>query len=224
MRLSIKETARALKVSEERIRRWIKEAHLPAHIVAEEYRVNKTDLLEWLSGQKKELHTDLFSNSQESSCSLIKPLELGGVYHHVKGCDKHCILHSMIDLLPFEENINRNDLYEMLNSREFLGYSEGCEGIALPHVRNPIVLPISKPMVSLFYFDELIDFGSLEGKMIHCRFLILSTTVREHLALLAKLSCLLSHLSFRSLLACRSKKAELIEEMRRLEKEFKKAI
>lgn len=224
MRLSIKETARVLKVSEEKIRGWIKEAKLPAHKVNEEYRVNKTDLIEWLSCHNKELKTDLFSSNQEAFTSLIKPLDLGGVHTHVKGCEKHSALHFIVDKLPLSENINKDHLYEMLNSRDFLGYGEACEGIALPHVRNPIVLPIAKPMIALFYFDELIDFGSLEGKMVHSRFLILSTTVREHLLLLTQLSCLLSHVSFRSLISCRSKKAEILAEMRRLEKEFKKGL
>jgi len=61
----------------------------------------------------------------------------------------------------------------------------------VPHVRNPVVLHVTRPQVSLCFLDHPVDFGALDGKPVHTLFAIVSPTVRAHLKLLSRLAYLL---------------------------------
>lgn len=47
MRLSVKDVAGLLKVSEKTIYRWIKQETIPCYRVNEQFRFNRSELLEW---------------------------------------------------------------------------------------------------------------------------------------------------------------------------------
>src|SRR5216683_918619 len=65
------------------------------------------------------------------------------------------------------------------------------DGVAIPHVRNPIVLHVSRPAVTLAFLSQPVDFGALDGKPVHVLFSIISPTNRAHLQLLSRLSFVL---------------------------------
>ena len=51
----------------------------------------------------------------------------------------------------------------------------------LPHVRNPIVLHVDRPMVTLCFLERPVDFGALDGKPVHVLFSLICPTMRSHL-------------------------------------------
>ena len=61
--------------------------------------------------------------------------------------------------LPLPESLDREFLAGALAAREAMGSTGIGHGIALPHVRNPIVLKIEAPIVSLALLATPIDFG-----------------------------------------------------------------
>jgi PTS system nitrogen regulatory IIA component len=69
-------------------------------------------------------------------------------------------------------------------------------GVAVPHVRNPIVLHIQRPMVTLCFLEQAIEFGAIDGQPVHTLFTIISPTIRAHLHLLARLSYALRQPAF----------------------------
>ena len=69
-------------------------------------------------------------------------------------------------------------------ARESLGSTGIGDGIAIPHVRNPIVMHIPRPTITLCFLEHPIDFGALDGQPVHTLFTIVSPTVRAHLHLL----------------------------------------
>ena len=81
------------------------------------------------------------------------------------------------------EEVDSEFLYQVLLAREALGSTGMGDGIAIPHVRNPIVLHLSRPMVTLCFLETPIDFGSLDGKPVTTLFTLISPTVRAHLHL-----------------------------------------
>ena len=62
------------------------------------------------------------------------------------------------------------------------------EGIAIPHVRNPIVLHLSRPTVTLCFLERPVDFGALDGQLVTTLFTLISPTIRAHLHLLSRLA------------------------------------
>ena len=73
-------------------------------------------------------------------------------------------------------------------AREALGSTGIGDGIAIPRVRNPIVLHLSRPIVTLCFLERPVDFGALDGQPVTTLFTLISPTVRAHLHLLSRLS------------------------------------
>ena len=61
-------------------------------------------------------------------------------------------------------------------------------GIAIPHVRNPIVLHIDQPVITMCFLKSPIDFNALDRKPVSILFIVLSPSIKMHLALLARLA------------------------------------
>jgi len=90
-------------------------------------------------------------------------------------------------------------------------------GIAIPHVRNPIVLHITEPIVSLCFLEKPVDFNSLDGKPVTCLFTLISPTVKAHLYLLSRLAFALQDDSFRKTIEKQSGREEIFSQIARIE-------
>src|SRR5262249_48316043 len=97
------------------------------------------------------------------------------------------------------------------------------EGIAIPHVRNPIVLHVPRPTVTLCFLDRPIDFGALDGKPVHVLFAMVSPTVRAHLRLLSRLSFALHDAGFKKAVLCKASRDEILRECERVERGLERA-
>jgi len=78
--------------------------------------------------------------------SLEEGLRAGGVFYRVGGKDKESVIKEIVQIMPLPEEVDRAYLLEVLLARESLGSTGIGEGIAIPHVRNPIVMHIPKPI------------------------------------------------------------------------------
>ena len=78
-----------------------------------------------------------------------------------------------------------------LEAREALGSTGVGDGIAIPHVRNPIVLHVVRPFVTLGLLTHPIDFAAMDGKPVHALFMVVSPIVPTHLRILAQLGFVL---------------------------------
>ena len=91
------------------------------------------------------------------------------------------------------------------------------DGIAIPHVRNPILLHVDQPFVSLCLLRTPVEFGAIDGKPVHALFLVVSPSVPAHLKILAQLGFILRDPGMRELLARRAPTPEILARMRDLE-------
>ena len=119
--------------------------------------------------------------------SLSEALFAGGVHYRISGTDKASVLHATVEMMKLPEEVDREFLCRVLVAREALGSTGIGEGIAIPHVRNPIVLHLSRPMVTLCFLEHPVDFGALDGQPVTTLFTLISPTVRAHLYLLSRL-------------------------------------
>jgi nitrogen PTS system EIIA component len=189
MDLGVHESAQLLKVSEKTIYRWVKQGKLPAYRVNEQYRFNRAELLEWATSQRLNVSADIFVEPDSGGpiVSLTDALKTGGIHYRISGVDKQTVLRSLVDIMPLPDQVDRQFLLQVLLARESLGSTAVGNGIAVPHVRNPIVMHIVRPLVTLCFLEKPIEFGAIDGQPVHTLFTIVSPTIRAHLHLLARL-------------------------------------
>ena len=214
MQLGVREAADLMDVSEKTIYRWIKQSKLPAFRINEQYRFNRAELLEWATSQRINVSADIFAEQDKSKApipGLTEALRAGGIHYRVGGTDKDSVLKSAIEVMPLPEEVDKAFLLRVLVARESLGSTGIGDGIAIPHVRNPIVMHIPRPMITLCFLEHAIEFGALDGKPVHTLFTMVSPTVSAHLSLLSKLAFSLRHPQFADVIARQGTREEIIE-------------
>jgi nitrogen PTS system EIIA component len=220
MQLSIRDLTRLLNVAEGTVSRWIKQRGLPAQQVGGQYRIHRAELLEWATANGVRVSLDLFDRleaDEEAVPSLAEALEMGGIRYQLEGADKEGILRALVQALPLPDGMDRELLLRLFLAREASASTAIGEGIAIPHVRNPIVLHVSRPLVTLAFLTAPIDFGALDGKPVHVLFSIISPTNRTHLQLLARLSFALHDGKLRQAVIRHAPREEILQEIRRVE-------
>lgn len=220
MQLSIRDLTKLLNVAESTVSRWIKQRGLPAQQVGGQYRVHRAELLEWATANGVRVSLELFDHLEsdtEAVPSLAGALEMGGIHYDLEGADKERALRAMVQVLPLPNGMDRELLLRLFLARETSASTAIGEGIAIPHVRNPIVLHVSRPLVTLAFLSQPIDFGALDGKPVHVLFSIITPTNRSHLQLLARLSFSLHDKKLRRAVIGHAPREEILQEIRRVE-------
>jgi PTS system nitrogen regulatory IIA component len=123
----------------------------------------------------------------------------------------------VVSALHLPDGVDRDFLFRVLLAREALGSTAVGDGVAIPHVRSPVVLHIARPAVHLSYLARPIDFGAPDGRPVHILFLALSPTVRVHLHVLARLAFALRDTGFKDVLLRKGTDEEILREARRLD-------
>jgi nitrogen PTS system EIIA component len=219
MQLNVSDIARALGVTEKAVYRLIRAGDLPATRVGDQYSINRTVLLEWATSRGKVVSRDLFVGDDEAAAmpSLSDALERGGIFHGVQAGDKQAALRAVVDHMTFPSESDREMFLQVLVAREELGSTGVGNGIAIPHVRNPVVLHVPEPTVTLCFLDVPIDFGAVDGQPVHALFTMVSPTVRMHLHLISRLAFALREPQFASAVERKATAADLLSELRRVE-------
>jgi PTS system nitrogen regulatory IIA component len=218
--LSVRDTARLLEVSEKTIYRWIKQQTIPAYRVQEQYRFNRAEILEWATSRRLSVSSEIFAEPEAAGQpvpSLVEALEAGGVHYRVSGGDKESVFREVVQLLRLPEEVDRAFLLRVLLAREALAPTAVGQGIGVPHVRNPVVLHMGRPVLSLCFLDQPIDYGALDGLPVHTLFTIISPTTRAHLHLMAKLAFLLRVAEVQQALQGQASRPEILAQLRRAE-------
>jgi PTS system nitrogen regulatory IIA component len=148
---------------------------------------------------------------------LAAALEAGGIFHGVGVSDRESALREIVKSMPLPDNVDRELLFDVLLAREALQSTGVGDGIAIPHVRNPVVLHVPRAMVSLCLLAAPIEFGAMDGKPVHALFSVISPTVRTHLHLLSRLAFALHDAGFKAAVARRAPADEILKEAHRVE-------
>jgi PTS system nitrogen regulatory IIA component len=213
MRLLVKDTARLLNVSEKTIYRWIKQGSIPAYRLNEQYRFNRAELLEWATSRRISISPEIFKEEESEASSLpdfTEALRSGGIHYRVGGDDKAAVLHQVVEMLRLPPEVDREFLYEVLLAREALGSTAIGDGIAIPHVRNPVILHLECPVITLSFLERPVDFGALDGRPVHTLFTLISPTVRAHLHLLSRLAFVLRDRQFKDAVMRQGAREEIL--------------
>lgn len=220
VKVTVRDAAELLGVPEKTIYRWVDERGLPVHRAHGQYRFNRAELLEWATGQGVRVSAALFPEPEATPLpSLSSALEAGGIHALAGGGDRESVLRQVVSVLALPDEVDREFLYEVLLARESLGSTAVGDGIAIPHVRNPVLLHV-RPAIALCFLDQPILFGALDGKPVGTLFVIVSPSSRCHLSLLSRLGAALHDPEFRDALQRRAKPETIAAILGRVEAGF----
>jgi PTS system nitrogen regulatory IIA component len=191
MLLTVRDAAKLLGKPEQQLYRWVDDGDIPFHKVNDQIRFHRAELL-----------------------------AAGGVHFDVPGDDRASVLSAVIERMPLHEAADREFLLDVLMAREAMGSTGIGDGIAIPHVRNPVVLDGVEPLVTLCFLKKPVEYGAIDGNPVHTIFSLATPTIRGHLQLLAKLSWAMHDQRFRDAVLRRAKADEILAEARRVEATF----
>ena len=121
------------------------------------------------------------------------------------------VLRAALDVFVLPPEADKELIYDLFISREKLMTTAVGDGLAIPHLRVPVVVNMPKPALGIFFPRKPIDMNALDGKPVHTLFLLLSLSPRQHLDLLARLAFLFRGAEFVALLRNREKPDTILE-------------
>jgi PTS system nitrogen regulatory IIA component len=213
LKLTASDAADLLDVDESTVYRWIEERGLPAERIAGRTLMNRAAVLEWATENRVAVSARVFTPAEsggERLPSFAAALAAGGVHHAVPGGTREEVLREAVARLPLPEGTDAEDLLAFLLAREVSGSSAIGDGIAIPHVRMPIVLDVEEAIVSACFLAAPVDFGAADGRPVTVLFTLVTPTVHGHLHLLAALAYLLRDETFLAAVKASAPAGELL--------------
>lgn len=220
MELTFKDVVSIFAVSEETVNSWIQRKCMPCIKANEQYRFNYIELLDWAIENKIRLTSEILNLKDPASHNrgiLYQAINSGDIYYDVSGATREEVLKSVVELLPLSQKLNKKSLWQMLIAREKMMSTAIGNGIAIPHVRNPVVLQMEQPCVTLCFLKTPVDFKALDGKPISILFILLSPSVKKHLAILSRLAFCLQNEKLQKYLYEKAPREQLLAEIKVLE-------
>ncbi len=213
MQLTFHDIERAFEIKEKVLYQWLNARGMPAVKANDQYYFNAVDVLEWALKARVPLTPGalkLCEQSRQGQDIITPALARGGIHFDIKGTAREAVLTDVLGMMPLPGHIQRPALLEMLLSREQMGTTAIGNGIAIPHVKHPVILAGLEPVVGVFFLAEKIDFDAFDKEPVHTLFVIFSSSFKGHLALLARLAFCLQDERVVAALAGRSDAAAIL--------------
>ncbi|MBA3018484.1 MAG: PTS sugar transporter subunit IIA [Proteobacteria bacterium] len=192
MKLSLKDIARCLDLPASTVDRWIRQGRIPIHRSENVCIFKKSIIEKWafnhgLPFSPLDKEKEIYKKQTLKLENLIPAMQFGGVFHGIKGDDVESVLKSAVDKVPVLP-INKEGLYERLLEREALTSTGIGKGVAIPHPRAPLPEEIDNPLITTCFLEKSIDFEAIDDRPVFVMFILLSTSIKNHLHLLSRLA------------------------------------
>lgn len=231
MDLKLSDVAELLNVSEATVRRWIADSKIPYYRMQQEIRFSRSEIESWVLSRKQggfapfekekggeppreKLGTHHFG--------LYRAIHKGGVYPHVKGSTKEELIHHAMEQIARDLKLDAGVITELLLDREKLMSTALSNGIAVPHTRD-FLLQESYDVVAVVFPETPIEYGALDGELVHTLFFLFACDDKRHLHLLSKLAHLSSKGDGLAFLRSQPTKTSLLDYIRHWEGNIKGA-
>jgi len=209
MRLDVREVARLFDVAEKTVYRWVEEDGLPAHEIENLYRFHRAEVLEWATSRDLSPSPEIFEAADDAPLdSISQALQRGGLFYDVPSTSPSEALAAIVERLPIVNPIERALVHDVLAARKGFGETNSGLGIAIPHVRHPIVLDVPAPTVTVCLLATPVDLG--DGPPIHTFFALITPSVRSHLIMVSRLAFVVHDEAVRGSLSRRAPSTELL--------------
>ncbi len=216
--LTVRDAARLLQTTESTLQRWIRDKSIPFQRVSETYRFNRSELLEWATARGIHVASGEFLGDDDGVATprLSDALAAGGVHHRVPGTDTASVMRAVAERLPIDP-ADRDLVCDVLLAREALGSTGVGDGVAIPHVRRPLVLSVGRPSITLCFLETPVDLHAVDDRPVDTIFSVVSATIRGHLYLLSRIAAGLHDAPFKSAIRRHAAADEILALARRLD-------
>jgi excisionase family DNA binding protein len=175
MRLSVRQAAAMLNVSETQVYRWIDDDEIPFAMIQHHPGFHRVELLEWAMEKELPISADLYEDERDQP--LTAALERGGGRTLAGGLD------AIAADLPLGL-ADREVIRTVIAARSRDMFAMRAQ-LAIPKARSPLVCPDTPPLVMLWWCDLPLAINNARTKVV---FLIVAPSIKEHLRLLSRLS------------------------------------
>jgi len=224
--MTLSEVADYLKIAEKTVSRMIMRGEIPCTKVASQWRFMKSMIDDWLISRMNVVPQNDLAKILENPEGLIPFTRLTSealILDNLKSGTKKEILAQLIIPLVQQEIIeDADDFLRKLLTREKMVTTGIGRGVAIPHLRHPKENPGGGPRMVVGICKAGTDYESMDGKLTHLFFLLVSDSEVVHLRVLAKLNQILRESDFVTRLT-NAKKAEVLPILIEGEKLFNKA-
>lgn len=211
---SLEKMAQALDLPAATVERWIRQGRIPIRIKGADCVFSRSALEKWAG-----THGLTFTLPQKSAEpitavipeTLLVAMNRGGVHYSVGGDAVASVLKSAVERMDFLDPATKSALHERLLERESLASTGIGRGIAVPHPRAPIPGVIESPAIVTCFLKTPVNFGAVDDQPVFALFVLISTTIQEHLRLLSRLSYCLRNDEFIRFLRTAPSDASLLD-------------
>ena len=224
--MTLSEVASYLKIAEKTVSRMITRGEIPCTKVASQWRFMKSMIDDWLISRMNVVPQNDLAKILENPEGLIPFTRLTSedlILDNVKPGTKKDILSQLIVPLVQQEIIeDADDFLRKLLTREKMVTTGIGRGVAIPHLRHPKENPGGGPRMVVGICKAGTDYESMDGKLTHLFFLLVSDSEVVHLRVLAKLNQILRESDYVNRLT-NAKKVDVLPILIEGEKLFNKA-
>lgn len=219
MQLSVSDVAMQLDVTEETVWGWIREGAIPFLRVNEQYRLSSSEVLEWAIARGHKLSPQGLRRARaHHGDTLAQALQAGGVHTLERPESRQALLTLLVEACSGLTAAEKTTVKGLLLASEALGPTGLGDGIAIPHVRTPIVTRGAPATVATWYLQHPVDyFHAPDGKPVHTLFFVATPTPRAHLHFVSELMMALHDDAFRLALSERAPLERLVAEASRID-------
>ena len=220
MYLSLKEAARSLNIHESTLERWARQGRIPA--------VNRGGVIVFdsiaIEKWAKAHHMNCCLPTSEDQCallpsplSLMSAMRLGGMVYEIPGNDVTSVIREALKKRSLFDDPTLHSLSSALLARESLASTGVGNGIAIPHLRQPIGILNNQSLILTAFLNHPVDFHAVDRLPVFVLFILLSPSVCDHLFLLSRLSFCIRDRFFTDFLKTHPQPEALLERVGQLE-------
>jgi PTS system nitrogen regulatory IIA component len=208
VKLTVREAATMLNVSETKIYRLIDDEEIPFVMIHHHPMFHRIELLEWAMSMELPVSVDLYEDEHDQPFTTA--LERGG--GRMLG---DCLADLAVDL-PIESASDRDVIRAVIAARDSeMFVDRAADSIAIPQARSPIICPETPPMVMLWWCGpRTLVVNNVPTNVL---FLVIAPTIKQHLQLLSRLSLALHDSAFRAAVQRSGAFDQVVAEARRWE-------
>jgi len=216
MKRTLQETAGCLDIPADTLERWIRQGRIPVHKSGDTCIFKAEDLKKW--ADKRNLKFDpgrkptIVAPCLEPD-SLLAAMQRGDVHHEVPGRLMDEVLASAVKRLAFLSEGQQQALIKTLLEREEMASTGIGKGVAIPHPRSPLEDGIRDATIATCFLQRPVDFSSVDDKPVFVLFILMSTSIKDHLHLLSRLSFCVRETAFIDFLKKAPGREELFAEI-----------
>lgn len=209
MQLDLEQFAECLDIPQTTVERWIRQGRIPVRRKGNKCEFSQPLIEKWaetnhlkfiLPGEETETAvTD--QEADQALDDLQSVMRRGGVYYDIEGESVEEVLWSAVNKAPFFDSPEeRKSLFESLKAREEMMSTGIGKGVAIPHPRTPMTETEIPAFITTCFLKSPIDYRAIDKKPVFVLFLLVSSSAKLHLHLLAQLSFCLRDEAFLKLL------------------------